>query len=188
MIISKHFILGPSYLYINIFMWSKQAFAFVYMKIKKMKNIFISNRLFPKNVGLMNLWKIFDPHFKCFSNDAIEICSYHVSLINEKLGDSSLGGHIYINILFFFSERLQFVSHVFTWSSDVLNWVCLLLETCGTFWNILENGGKIWIWNWNWNWIWVKNWTKFEGFWSIFLKKILGSPCYLISGGCLSGK
>ena len=79
-----------------MFMRSKQAFAFVYIKITKMKNILYLIGFF---------LKIFDPHFKCFSNDAIEICSYHVSLINEKLGDSSLGGHIYINILFFFSER-----------------------------------------------------------------------------------
>ena len=34
---------------------------------------------------------------------------------------------------------LQFVSHVFTWSSDVLNWGCLLMEVFrayGSFWNL----------------------------------------------------
>ena len=41
---------------------------------------------------------------------------------------------------------------------------CLLLKTFGTFWNILEKGGRIWIWIWNLNWIWI----KFELHWKIF--------------------
>ena len=58
--------------------------------------------------------------------------------------------------MFVFRETsLQFVS-LFTRSSDDLNWVCLIvclfLESFGTFRNLLENGGRIWVWN----WIWVK--------------------------------
>ena len=48
-------------------------------------------------------------------------------------------------LIFYSSIRkatLQFVSHVFTWSSDVLNWGCLLLVVY--FWKFLEAIGSFW--------------------------------------------
>ena len=65
-----------------------------------------------------------------------------------------------------------------------------ILEGFGTFWNLLEKGGRIWISIWDWNWIWVKSGVEIEfelnlKVSEVFKKNCFGTPCYLtvVSGG-----
>jgi len=88
-----------------------------------------------------------------------------------------------------------------SWAELNLNWTefaesfvylfIYILEGFGTFWNLLERGGRISISIWYWNLIWVKSRVEIEFGLNLkvsevfFKKNCFGSPCYLTvaSGG-----